>query len=176
MSLPAFKYHPNPIATGSVVASPAECRCCGRARGYIYSASVYAVDSLRDQICPWCIADGSAAQRFDAMFSDDDPLVRAQVPADVVEEVTRRTPGYVSWQQEHWLSCCRDACEFHGDATRAQLTAATGPAIDSILSETRMTPQEWLDFLARYEPGGSPAIYHFVCRHCKHSKFGWDCD
>ena len=29
MELPAFKYHPDPVATGSVLRSEAECCCCG---------------------------------------------------------------------------------------------------------------------------------------------------
>ncbi|MCU9953286.1 CbrC family protein [Burkholderia pyrrocinia] len=34
MSLPAFRYHPDPLATGSVIRSDARCMCCGDARGY----------------------------------------------------------------------------------------------------------------------------------------------
>src|SRR5690348_13816236 len=103
MSLPAFLYHPDPIATGSVKPSDVVCRCCCQARGHIYTASVYAPVTLRDCICPWCIADGSASGKFDAMFSDGHPLAEAGVPDEVVEEVTKRTPGYNSWQQEVWL-------------------------------------------------------------------------
>ncbi len=33
MSLPTFKYHPDPLATGSVIESNVECVCCGQARG-----------------------------------------------------------------------------------------------------------------------------------------------
>ena len=95
-------------------------------RGYIYTASVYAPGWYRDCICPWCIADGSAAEKFEAMFSDDHPLAQAGVPDAVIEEVTRRTPGFNSWQQEEWLSCCGDACEFHGDAPRSELQALQG--------------------------------------------------
>jgi uncharacterized protein CbrC (UPF0167 family) len=57
------------------------------------------------------------------MFSDDHPLAQAGVPDEVIEEVARRTPGYNSWQQEVWLSCCDDACQFHGDAARSELQA-----------------------------------------------------
>ena len=82
--LPTFRYHPDPIATGSVKVSDAVCRCCEQTRGYIYAASVYARDSRRDSICPWCIADGSAARKLEAMFSDDDPLAQAGVPDEVI--------------------------------------------------------------------------------------------
>ncbi|WP_343300093.1 CbrC family protein [Burkholderia sp. MS455] len=34
MSLPAFRYHPDPLATGSVIRSDARGVCCGDACGY----------------------------------------------------------------------------------------------------------------------------------------------
>jgi uncharacterized protein CbrC (UPF0167 family) len=117
--IPAFRYHPDPIGTGSIKASDVVCRCCGQKRGFIYAGSVYARDPLRDSICPWCIADGAAAAKFDAMFSDDTPLAEANLSGEIIDEVTLRTPGYNSWQQEVWLSCCEDACEYHGDAPLA---------------------------------------------------------
>ncbi|WP_321791288.1 CbrC family protein [Burkholderia pyrrocinia] len=57
MSLPAFRYHPDPPATGSVIRSDARCVCCGDARGDVYAGPVYAVDEYEQCICPWCIAD-----------------------------------------------------------------------------------------------------------------------
>ena len=43
------------------------------ARGYAYTAGFYAEEDV-DAICPWCIADGSAAARFDGSFTDEDAL------------------------------------------------------------------------------------------------------
>lgn len=172
--LPNFRYHPDPIATGSVKASDTVCRCCGQARGYIYSASVYARGSQSDSICPWCIADGSAAQKFGATFSDGHPLVQAGVANEVVDEITRRTPGYNSWQQEVWLSCCKDACEFHGDASRAEVQALHGDALAETLSIWEWQETEWQGFVGHYEPGGNPAVYRFVCRHCGRRRYSLD--
>src|SRR4051794_16064897 len=70
MSLPTFKYHPDPIATGSVEPSDTQCDCCGKQRGYIYVGPVFSVEGLYEYICPWCIADGSAHTKFDAEFTD----------------------------------------------------------------------------------------------------------
>ncbi|WP_230943349.1 CbrC family protein [Burkholderia cepacia] len=70
MPLPAFRYHPDPLATGSVIRSDARCVCCGDARGYVYAGPVYAVDEYAQCICPWCIADGSAHARLGAAFTD----------------------------------------------------------------------------------------------------------
>jgi uncharacterized protein len=41
MDLPVFRYHPDPIASGSIVASGAQCACCGARRGFIYTGPVY---------------------------------------------------------------------------------------------------------------------------------------
>ena len=172
--LPEFHYHPDPIATGNVKPSDKTCQCCAQSRGYIYVGSVYAIDELNEAICPWCIADGSAAKKFDAMFADSHPLRQAGVPKQIIEEVTRRTPGYVSWQQEVWLVCCGDACEFHGDAPHAEVRALEGEPLDELLGEIEWSPSEWNGFVTNYEPGGDPAVYKFICRHCKRRHYGLD--
>lgn len=172
--LPNFRYHPDPVATGNVKASEAICICCGRARGYIYTGSVYGPESLRDRLCPWCISDGSAANKFDAQFCDDHPLAEAGLPSEIVAEVATRTPGFVSWQQEEWLVCCRDACEFHGDAPVAELKALQGDALARALVDLKCRERDWQDLLRCYEPGGNPAVYKFICRHCRGAKYAMD--
>src|SRR6185369_459720 len=99
MDLPVFRYHPDPIGSGSIVASEDKCRCCGRNRGYIYAISVNAEEELCEAICPWCIADGKAHVKFDATFVDANAFDEA-IPESVVEEITQRTPGFASWQSE----------------------------------------------------------------------------
>lgn len=176
MNLPTFAYHPDPIATGSIKPSDAACVCCGQKRGFIYCCNTYCKDELTEALCPWCIADGSAANRYDATFSDDHPLIQAGVSPAVIEEVTRRTPGYTSWQQDEWLCCCDDACEFHGDPSKSHLASLSQP-LEEVIAMTDWTNEEWAEFVRNYVPGQmSIGIYHFVCRHCKTHKYGVDCD
>lgn len=172
--LPEFRYHPDPLSTGSVTVSDNLCRCCGQIRGYIYAASVYAVDDLEEAICPWCISNGSAAQKFDATFSDSHPLIQAGVPMSIVNEVTQRTPGYVSWQQECWLACCGDACEFHGDAPREDLQILEQDDLNRLVIDLGCSPDEWQALVKSYEPGGDPAVYKFICRRCRRPRYGAD--
>src|SRR5262245_65284907 len=69
--LPVFRYHPDPLKTGSIVASDATCRACNRSRGYVYAGPVYSKErGLENSLCPWCIADGTAHDRFTAEFTD----------------------------------------------------------------------------------------------------------
>jgi uncharacterized protein len=173
--LPEFKYHPDPVRTGAVVPSSTECVCCHRTRGCIYAAGVYAAEDLTDRLCPWCIADGSAASRFGASFSDDWSLRKAALSPEVIDEVTLRTPGYISWQSEAWLSHCNDVCAYHGDASEADLAEASEATRLAWQREYGLTDVEWDDLREGYAPRGDRAFYKFVCRHCAAVLLGWDC-
>lgn len=167
MVLPIFKYHPNPISTGAIVQSDEECECCQQASGYIYTASFYTKEEV-SFICPLCIADGSAAVKFEGMFSDDFFLLQAGVAEEVIDEVCDRTPGYHSWQQEQWQSHCSTACEFHGDASKKELAELSGIKLTQFLNENRFKLEQWQNMLSVYEEGGNPAIYKFKCTECSH--------
>jgi uncharacterized protein CbrC (UPF0167 family) len=129
--LPAFPYHPHPVGTGSVKPSDRQCVCCGRVRGFVYAGPAYSVEELDGSLCPWCIADGSAAERFGADFSDvlDPPN---DVPPELIEQVTKRTPGFSGWQQERWLFHCSDGAAFLGVVGRSELE----PYPDALESST----------------------------------------
>ncbi|WP_413816630.1 CbrC family protein [Piscinibacter gummiphilus] len=174
-ALPSFTYHPDPLRTGAVAQSEVVCVCCSKARGFIYVAPVYAKDDLNERLCPWCIADGSAATKFDASFSDDWRLHKAGVPFEVINEVAMRTPGYFSWQSESWLSHCADACEFHGDASEGEVANASDLTKIEWQREYDLNEDDWKHATAGYVPRGHQAFYKFVCRHCSLVLLGWDC-
>jgi uncharacterized protein len=181
VELPSFKYHPDPIGTGSVESSGAECVCCGRRRGYIYVGPVYCTEDLARKICPWCIADGSAHTRFDAEFTDAAGVggysTASVIPPSIIEEVAFRTPGFSGWQQEQWLCCCGDAAAFIGRAGHAELERHWPDAIPSIREECGMVEgAEWQDYLRALDRDGSPTAYVFRCRHCGRHLGYSDCD
>ena len=173
-SLPHFKYHPEPLRTGAIEAREVTCACCEKQRPYVYVAPVYGDRDLDGLLCPWCIADGSAAAKLGASFADSHPLLKAGVPAAIAEEVSRRTPSYFSWQAEQWLAHCNDACEFHGDASREEVCSATVEAKKAWCQRYAKSEQEWDRLAASYAPAGDHALYKFVCRHCHAICFGWD--
>jgi uncharacterized protein CbrC (UPF0167 family) len=181
MSLPSFKYHPDPIATGSIKQSDTACECCGQQRGYIYVGPVFSVEELSECICPWCIADGSAHEKFDAEFTDaagvggySEPPI---VPETVIEEVAFRTPGFSGWQQEHWLACCGDAAAFVGRAGRAELEHQWADAVPSIQKECGMVDgPDWQGYFRALHKDGSPTAYVFRCLHCGRQLGYSDCD
>ncbi|CAA9366409.1 MAG: Colicin E2 tolerance protein CbrC-like protein [uncultured Gemmatimonadetes bacterium] len=171
MQLPAFRYHPDPIATGSVVPSAVECVCCGQARGFIYAGPVYALEEYDGTICPWCIADGSAHEKLDASFTDEAGVGGGEwdeVPDEVIEEVAYRTPGFSGWQQERWWTHCGDAARFLGPAGRAELAAHGPDAVTAIRISTGLPEgPEWQEFFAGLERDGSPTAYLFRCTNCQ---------
>jgi uncharacterized protein CbrC (UPF0167 family) len=172
MSLPKFKYHPDPVGTGHIEESDTECVCCGQARGYIYVGPVFAQDELDDSICPWCIQDGSAYEEFNASFTDEDGFTTAEgepadLPEEVVDEVAHRTPGFTGWQQERWLACCDDAAAFIGQAGHAELKSKYRDAIPGLRAESGLDDEEWESFYQSLTKEGSPTAYVFRCLHCR---------
>jgi hypothetical protein len=171
MDLPTFKYHPDPVGTRNVKASDTSCVCCGQVRGWVYVGPVYAKGSFEDCICPWCVADGSAHERFDAEFTDSAGVggggLWDSVPDSVVEEVAFRTPGFYGWQQEQWWTHCNVAARFLGRAGRRELEALGPEAVAAIQASTGLTDgPEWSEFLAGLEKDGSPTAYVFECSAC----------
>lgn len=100
----------------------------GADAGSSTAGPVCALDELDDALCPWCIADGTAADRFDASLADVGFGVPAEVPQGVLEEISRRTPSS-SWQQDLWRYQCSDGCEFLGvsGARNSALRGRSGP-------------------------------------------------
>lgn len=165
MTIPKFTYHPDPIATGSIVASKETCVCCGEARGFIYTGPAYAEEELANCLCPWCIADGSAHRKFDAEFTDIGGYGNGEkVPDAVRQEVACRTPGFSGWQQEMWWTHCGDAAEFLGTMGYKE-AAALGPELLEAFNCGYTDPfrEEYLKSLDRDH---GPTGYAFRCRHC----------
>jgi Uncharacterized protein conserved in bacteria len=170
MGLPRFKYHPDPIATGSIEPSSQQCLACGQIRGFIYKGLPYAEEELVDAICPWCIADGAAHKKFNAEFVDSAGVggygLWETVATEIVDEVAYRTPGFIGWQQERWFTHCSDAAAFLGSAGRAELESYGDQAILSIKREIGFEGKEWDNYFESLDKESSPTAYLFRCRHC----------
>jgi uncharacterized protein len=174
MKIPHFKYHPDPIRTGALESRSVICQCCNKHTEIAYAMQPYGETDV-DDLCPQCIADGSAAQKFNVYFSDDLPLISAGIKQEIIDEIIFRTPSFPSWQQEIWLSCCDDACEFHGDLERDYLLHLSSDTEKLFRDENEIGERLWGRMISSYVPGGDIAIYKFVCRHCQSVKLGLDC-
>jgi hypothetical protein len=129
---------------------------------------VYAVEELVEELCPWCIADGTAAEKFDAEFTDVGWGVPPNVPQQVLEEISRRTPGFAGWQQERWLYHCDDGAAFVGHAGYEELSA-TPDALGTLRAEADEAGWDAAqaeEYLQSLRCGTPPTAYVFQCLHC----------
>jgi uncharacterized protein CbrC (UPF0167 family) len=169
--LPSFRYHPDPLSTGSFKPdADTPCLSCNRLRGYIYTGSVWTEKNfiLDDHLCPWCIADGSAARRFGATFNYTGTL--DDVSDAVREEIEMRTPGFIAWQQEVWLGCCGDGAAFLGltgaKELREQFADAAASVKRVLREDYHLAGAELEDFLNSLSTEADPTAYIFRCLHC----------
>jgi uncharacterized protein len=169
MDLPVFRYHPDPITSGSIAACEAKCVCCNARRGFIYAGPAYCEAELDVALCPWCIADGSAHEMFDASFADP-ACFPDEVGQDVVAEIAYRTPGFNPWQEGKWLTCCGDAAAILEPVGHAELRARypqiEGALMMFIVHELGISAGAAIRFLQSLDRDRGPTAYVFACRHC----------
>jgi hypothetical protein len=115
INLPKFPYHRDPFASGSLIESPLPCECCGQARGVIYSGNIYTSKQV-ESVCPWCIADGSVAEKFNAQFFDadfcDDDLNYLELPPEQHLAVFGKTIGFATFNPIGWWVHCGEPAEY----------------------------------------------------------------
>jgi uncharacterized protein CbrC (UPF0167 family) len=170
MELPTFRYHPDPIGTGSIEVSDVVCVVCQQARGYVYTSHAYSRKEYSNCICPWCIADGSAHGKLDVEFFDDVGIGGYgqwdKVSQVVIDEIVFRTPGFSGWQQERWFTHCEDAAAFLGRMGSEELRAY-GEAIEVIRNYIGLNHKdERYELFEMLRKDGSPCAYLFRCLHC----------
>lgn len=177
---PVFTYHTKPLETGVFVPSEKECACCKRQRGLVYLKYLEPIIYQKDQeepgeICPWCIADGSAAAKYQIYLVSPRALSGSNLPKHIVDEITFRTPAYTSWQEPRWMCHCNDACVFTGDLS---IVEAKNPNWDAVM--TVLNSDDWFfdkpatiaeaktiwGGFAEYYRIAEPSVFKFLCRHC----------
>ena len=168
-ALPVFRHHPNPVASGSVVASATKCACCLQVRGFIYAGPTYSEQALGDALCPWCIADGAAYQQFDVTFVDADAFDDDATEA-VMRTICERTPGFNSWQGEQWPSCCGEPAAFvtpaGADDIRTTYPRLDGPLMLYVVHQLGISGGAANRVLESLKRDYSPTAFIFQCLHC----------
>ena len=162
--IPTFKYHPDPISTNAFTqGEPQTCECCGKETEIWYSSPFYSIENVKC-LCPECIANGSAAAKFDGAFQDEYSAYEVSDPAKL-DELVHRTPGYRGWQQEYWPAHCDDYCAFIAYVGWDDLVK-TG--IDKEIEETyKGGIGGWpLEEVKEGLTIGSMEGYLFKCLHC----------
>lgn len=167
--LPSFRYHPDPLASGSVEPSDAACACCGEARGFAYVGPVYSEDALDGALCPWCIASGEAFRRFGATFVDSEAFAEDADRAHV-DTIVERTPGFNAWQSERWPSCCGEPAAFVTPAgiadIRTRFRYQEASLMTYIVHELGISGGAANRMLEGLSRDSGPTAYVFTCLHC----------
>ena len=170
LALPTFKYHPDPVATGSIAQSSQKCAVCHLIRGWTYTGPVYGQFDDQPVICPWCIADGTAHRLLGVEVVDPFGVGGYgdwdSVSQTVREEICFRTPFFNGWQQERWYTHCNDAAEFSGVVGAAELRCFDHAACAAIAQESRLTEKELEDHMVSLDRDAGPTAYLFRCGSC----------
>ena len=173
--LPTFRYYRDPVGDEAILPSPATCSACGRARGFVVAAPLHSAGAPDDgELCPWCVADGSATGRFGGTFNELEPGTDAETAATVQQ----RTPGIVTWQDWDWPTHCGDAGVYLGTPSGDELRH-NEPALRALLDD--VSKYDWgrdeaymRDFLDGL--GGNQVAYLFECPRCGEQLVRWDMD
>lgn len=165
--LPTFRLHPNVYQLDLFEREAGTCSCCVQLRDWKYSGPFYAVHKP-DYLCPWCIADGSAARRYEGQFNDEfsiegwKPDPSASVNAlseELIAEVCDRTPGYLAWQQPQWLVHCGQPCQFIAYVGTAEVEQLR----PELAGDLQDLPPAYVQALST---DGNPTGYLFRCVQC----------
>lgn len=180
MELPKFKYSPNAYSIDVFENDEDICSICNEERNIRYTGSFYSIDEP-DYICPWCIADGSAAKMYDGEFNDycgiegvspNPKEPKPKISKELLLEITKKTPSYKSWQQERWMIHCNEPCAFIGYADTETIEPLWEELKDDIENN-----RYGADFIkSSLSKDGSLVGYLFQCLHCNQHRLHVDCD
>lgn len=112
LELPKFKYYPDPLGSGDIIKYETICPVCNQKREYKYIGPFLSKQGA-EGICPWCIADGSAAKKYQGSFQLNE-LCEEVSNKKFKNELLYRTPGYRAWLLGSWPSHCGDYCIYFG--------------------------------------------------------------
>lgn len=180
--LPVFALFADPVGEGVFKRGEARCDACGRARGWVYDGPVYSAADEEPTVCPWCIADGTAAAKLECTFNDGTIFPMLPGTAQLTEEdrvlVEERTPGFTTWQGNHWMMCCGRACVYLGEAKPGDLEPGGRfeGAAEAIFEDDEERDEEEKAEILEQIGGGEAGAYVFRCATCGGMKGYWDAD
>jgi len=164
---PKFRYHPDPVKNGAIVRAKTDCPACERTRHFVYRGQFDGTEEVSG-ICPWCIADGSAAMKYVGEYVTN---VLGDKVTDSLKNDTlyHCTPSYVAHDEAIWLTHCDDFCAFiaHTGTTDLRsrgLLEQLAPDIAYYCDQFKLKPGT---FLMRLNTDGPIYGYLFQCLQCR---------
>lgn len=181
-SFPSFPLFYDPVGEKSFEQRESVCAGCGKSQPWTYVGPQYGEGELDEPLCPWCIADGSAAAKLKRSFNDATmyPCTadRPRFTAEDEHLVEHCTPGFTTWQGNHWMLCCGRACVYIGEAKAGDLLPGGRweSAVRSVIDDWDEREEEERQSIVRDIGHGSVCAYIFRCRVCGELRGFWDCD
>ncbi|MBK8205656.1 MAG: CbrC family protein [Planctomycetes bacterium] len=172
---PSFKYHRDPIASGAFARTDSACSICGSKRGFKYEGEIFSQQDFEGVICPWCVADGKAAIKLNAEFTDPGAS-EAVSDRRFSEELACRTPAYTSFQGPYWPAHCGDYCCFVDYVGGDELRKLSSEVRDSLFEDLSSTFENMEEAMEALHREGSAVGYLFRCLKCEQHRLFWDCD
>ncbi|EKQ57606.1 MAG: hypothetical protein A370_00738 [Clostridium sp. Maddingley MBC34-26] len=160
------------VFSKSVNGQTLTCQCCKKKNG-CYLEMMYCEEDIVC-ICPECVSSGKAAEKFNGTFIQDAEFDKVD-SLEKIDELMKRTPGYISWQGEHWLACCNDFCQYIGEVGVDDLKKM-GIAEQVISDYERDNPDSYYEDCMEYLGNGIMQGYLFKCLECGKYRLWVDSD
>ena len=172
MELPKFEFSPNAYELDVFEKEDGICSCCNENRNLKYTGSFYSEEEP-NYICAWCIENGKAAEMFEGEFNDYAGIENSEnIAEELLLKISERTPSYISWQQEVWLSHCNQPCKLlsYADAKTIE------PLLDELNDDIENNGYEPEIIKEHLSKEGSLVGYLFQCVNCGQHRLQVDCD
>lgn len=182
MELPQFKYSPNAYQLDIFEKVEGTCSICNEKRNIKYKRSFYAIEKP-DYICPWCIANGAAAKKYNGEFNDylgiegvspDPSDPPPSLPKDLILEICNKTPSYFAMQSEQWLCHCNEPCAFLGYVDSNDIKPILEELKEDIEVNIGFPSEVIINHLSK--DSSFYKGYLFQCLKCKKHRLHADCD
>ncbi|HBB56227.1 MAG TPA: hypothetical protein DCZ49_08600 [Hyphomonadaceae bacterium] len=164
-SLPHFAFFVDPFKDDAFERSEEACACCGKPRGWRATCGIYS-EADPDTICPWCVADGSAARKFRGHFNTLETV--DGLSQEHAKAITERTPLPLTWQDFDWPCADGEPCVYlghvRGDVLFEENDAAKIAACREAVAAFYEDEAEAQDRLAACAPGDNMGVYVFRTR------------
>ncbi|MEI0603230.1 CbrC family protein [Brachyspira alvinipulli] len=165
--IPKFKYVDDKIVKKLFIKKRKKvlCKCCEKETNLVYCSIPYCEDDI-EPLCPECISNGKAAEKFDCDFidvpSDSDNIIENR--DEKIEELTKRTPEYSAWQQPYYPNHCDDFCKFISHVGYKELKERN--LLDKIIISSYNDENFVREHIEDLEAEGNFQGYLFGCLKC----------
>lgn len=171
--LPVFRFDLDPLSHGAFEKKQIVCGVCGQARDTVYTGNFYSRHDV-ENICPWCIADGSAAAKFEGEFHDC--YMESDVSEEDEDKLMKRTPGHSSWQPQEWPVHCGSPCAFVAPVGMKEITELKADVSEDLVKQAESYGLDLDEFKETLVNEGGIQGYLYKCVKCGAYRLTTDCD